>query len=37
LEELREFYREHKVWDAVKRALIEEGILPARERPDGEK
>jgi len=32
LEELREFYREHRVWDAVKRALIEEGVIPARER-----
>jgi len=38
LEELREFYREHKLWDAVKRALMmEEGVLPARKRPDGEK
>jgi NAD-dependent dihydropyrimidine dehydrogenase PreA subunit len=37
LADLRAFYRDHRVWDAVKRALIEENVLPARQRPDGEK
>ena len=32
LEELREFYREHRVWNAVKQALIEEGVLPPTRR-----
>ncbi len=37
LADLRALYRERKVWNAVRRTLIEEGILPAHERPDGEK
>jgi len=37
LAELRAFYRQHKVWDAVKQALREEGVLPPRGRPEGKR
>jgi NAD-dependent dihydropyrimidine dehydrogenase PreA subunit len=34
LMELRAFYRDHKIWNAVKQALKEEGILPTSSRTE---
>ena len=33
LEEVRCFYKEHKVWSAVKKALIAEGKIPKGRKP----
>ena len=28
LDDLRKFYRKHRIWDHVKQRLVEEGVIP---------